>query len=85
MTIDSSYDRKARGRPRIDATLVGVRMPPDLLNALDRFANEDERSLSRPEALRTAFKEWATERGYLPALPLDQGKRPDELNADNDG
>jgi len=41
--------------------------------------------MSRPEALRVAFRQWAESRGYLPALPLDEGKRPSELNAGNDG
>lgn len=74
-----------RGRPRIDATLVGVRMPPDLLEALDRFARDDGRSLTRPEALRVAFREWASGRGLIAAGPRDEGKRPDELTSDNDG
>lgn len=82
---ETTNNRRMRGRPRIDATLVGVRMPPDLLDALDRFALVDGRSLSRPEALRVAFREWATGRGYIKAGPPDEGKRPDELTSDNDG
>lgn len=85
MSSDETFDRKGRGRPRTDATLVGVRMAPELLNALDRFIAEEGLSISRPEALRVAFRQWAESRGYLPALPLDEGKRPSELNAGNDG
>lgn len=84
MTDPDSYKRM-RGRPRIDATLVGVRMPPDLLEALDRFARDDGRSLSRPEALRVAFREWAKAKGLISKGPRDEGKRPDELTSDNDG
>ena len=85
MSSDDTTDRRLRGRPRTDATLVGVRMAPELLNALDRFIAEEALSVSRPEALRVAFRQWAEGRGYLPALPLDEGKRPSELNAGNDG
>lgn len=46
---------KKTGRPRIDATPVNVRVPPDLLRDIDAFI-EDRRSfgddLTRPEALR---------------------------------
>lgn len=85
MSITRPNEKKLRGRPRIDATLIGVRMPPELLGALDRFVTEERHAMSRPEALRIAFKQWATDRGFLPAAPLDEGKRPDELSADNDG
>ncbi len=78
-------ERKLRGRPRTDATLIGVRMAPDLIAALDKFIHEEAPAASRPEALRTIFRQWAEGRGYLAALPPDEGKRPSELNADNDG
>ncbi|MBB3929385.1 Arc/MetJ-type ribon-helix-helix transcriptional regulator [Kaistia hirudinis] len=82
---EQTDDRRSRGRPRGHATLVGVRMPPDLLAALDRFIGEDGRALSRPEALRTAFREWATARGMVRHGPLDEGRRLEDLTSDNDG
>jgi hypothetical protein len=69
----------------VDATLIGVRMPPELLAALDRFVATRDASMTRPEALRVAFREWAVDRGLLVPSPRDEGKRPDELNAGNDG
>lgn len=46
-------DRKPRGRPRVDATHVGVRIPPDQLAALDAFvASQPDPKPSRPEAVR---------------------------------
>ncbi len=80
-----SSERKLRGRPRTDATLIGVRMPPELIAALDRFIRDEAPEASRPEALRTIFRQWAEGRGYLPLLPPDEGRRPSELNSDNDG
>jgi metal-responsive CopG/Arc/MetJ family transcriptional regulator len=61
---------------------VQVRLQPDLLAALDRFISEEKPDVSRPEALRTAFKDWAVAHGYL--HPGDEGIRPEDLNASND-
>lgn len=69
---------KATGK----GVLIGVRLQPDLLSALDRFAKTEYGPVSRPEALRTAFRHWAIAHGYVPTA--DEGKRPDELNASND-
>ncbi|PPE79658.1 hypothetical protein C3941_11180 [Kaistia algarum] len=62
-----------------------MRMAPDLLGALDRFAAEGGRSLSRPEALRIAFREFALARGYIRPASSDEGTRPYDLTSDNDG
>lgn len=47
-------DRKPRrGRPKIGATHIGVRVPPDQLASLDEWiAERREPSLTRPEAIR---------------------------------
>jgi hypothetical protein len=52
--------------PTGKGTLVGVRMPPDELAALDRFIAEQKPDMSRPEALRYAFRDWAIGQGLLP-------------------
>lgn len=53
-----SETRKSRGgRPRIDATPLTVRIPPDMLAALDKFVDRDAIQ-SRPEAIRLILKEW---------------------------
>ncbi|BCH25687.1 ribbon-helix-helix domain-containing protein [Mesorhizobium sp. L-8-3] len=73
--------RKRRGpAPTGKGVLVGVRLQPELLSALDRFAHNG--NLSRPEALRIAFRDWALAHGHVPSA--DEGKRPDELDASND-
>lgn len=49
---------KKTGRPRIDAVPLSVRVPPNLLRALDDWIAEDAQSIvvarpmTRPEALR---------------------------------
>lgn len=45
--------RKSRGRPRVDATQIGLRLPPDNLVALDAWIErQSDPDLSRPEAIR---------------------------------
>ena len=49
----------------MDAAPVNVRMPPELLAALDRYIAEECPGTSRPEAMRLQFRGWAIGRGYL--------------------
>ncbi|HEX3366491.1 hypothetical protein [Phenylobacterium sp.] len=44
--------RKKRGRPTVGSELIGVRLPPDQLALLDRWALNQRPPISRPEALR---------------------------------
>ena len=45
--------KKSRGRPRVDATAIGLRLPPDKLAQLDGWiAQQGGRKLTRPEAIR---------------------------------
>jgi hypothetical protein len=43
---------KKTGRPRVDATPVTVRIPPDLLARLDAWIAAQPKPVSRPEAIR---------------------------------
>ena len=46
-------DRKSRGRPKVGATHIGVRLPPDQLARLDAWiAALPDPKPSRPEAIR---------------------------------
>jgi hypothetical protein len=48
-----SDDRKSRGRPKIGAVHVGVRIPPDQIARLDEWnRNHFGPESSRPEAIR---------------------------------
>lgn len=47
-----SARKSRRGRPRIDAVAVNVRIPPPLLSALDKFISAKDEAPSRPEAIR---------------------------------
>jgi hypothetical protein len=66
-TVITQLRKKPGPAPTGKGTLIGVRLQPDLLSALDRFCAESGNGISRPEALRIAFKDWATGQGYLTA------------------
>lgn len=40
-----------------------VRLQPEMLAALDRFIAETDPTMSRPEAMRRVFSDWATGHG----------------------
>jgi metal-responsive CopG/Arc/MetJ family transcriptional regulator len=61
-----------------------VRLPGDLLRALDRLIEEHEGREDRPQAVISALREWAHARGYLDE-PGEEGIRPEDLSAANDG
>lgn len=58
---------KKRGRPAIgQGELVGVRLQPALLSALDNWiVEETEDRPGRPEAIRAILSEYLRRRGFL--------------------
>ena len=51
--------KKPRGRPRVDATPINLRLPPADLRLLDRWiAGQPDPQPSRPEAVRRLLR-WA--------------------------
>src|ERR687898_699781 len=48
----SRAKKQSRGRPRVDATPVNVRIPPDQLAGLDKWIQKSRDHPSRPEAIR---------------------------------
>jgi hypothetical protein len=51
-TISDNRKKKPIGRPRVDAVLIGVRVPPAGVAELDAWIKKHEPGLSRPEAIR---------------------------------
>lgn len=43
---------KRVGRPKVGATAITVRLPPDQLERLDQWIEDDGGRFSRPEAIR---------------------------------
>jgi hypothetical protein len=57
---------KRLGRPATGkGTLIGVRLQPPMLAALDRWLTEQPDQLSRPDAIRLALRDWLTGLGLL--------------------
>ena len=58
--------RKRRGpKPTGKGTLVGVRIQPPMLAALDAFIAEEREPVSRPEAVRVLLKDSLEALGLL--------------------
>lgn len=69
MTSNVSNIRKKIGRPAVGATPLSVRVPPDLLTAVDAFIDERVaygESLTRPEAVRRLTAEALQKMGLMP-------------------
>jgi hypothetical protein len=70
--------KKKGGRPRlpeaqrVNATQIGLRLPPDLLKALDAWIDDEQieglRDYPRPEAIRRIVTAFLRRRGYLPKV-----------------
>ncbi len=79
--------QKKRGRPASGTDpMVGVRMPPELRQAVDDWAAAQPDKPSRSEAIRLLVSDGLKAGGYLArAADVDEALRPDELNSANDG
>ena len=63
----SETSKNKGGRPRVDATPITVRVPPELRGALDTFITNQqpfhEKPLTRPEAIRLLMQEALAKNG----------------------
>lgn len=66
----SEIKKNPVGRPPVNATPITVRVPPDMLAAVDNFVDE-RAGITRPEAVRLILKRWLTDNQML---PKDDGK-----------
>jgi len=67
MSISETRKKRGRGRPRIDATPIQVRIPPPLLKALDQWMAASKTAYtSRPDAIRAVLAEHLRKKGHLP-------------------
>lgn len=63
-------NRKTRGRPSTGiGKPVGLRLYPDMEEAIDRFIAEEPDAPTRPEALRRILRDWLIGHGYLELPP----------------
>ena len=78
-----SVGRKGRGRPRVGATNIGLRLPPAGLAPLDAYvASLSEPRPSRQEAIRNILADWLRTHGFLAAdAPKPTGPATDVVEA----
>ena len=65
MSINETKKPK-KGRPAVDTEPVNLRLPRDVIEALDARRREEPDIPSRPEAIRRILTSWLRENGYLP-------------------
>jgi metal-responsive CopG/Arc/MetJ family transcriptional regulator len=57
--------RRRGPKPTGKGQLIGIRLQPDLLDALDADIESTDCDMSRPEAVRRILAEWLEQRGLL--------------------
>jgi Arc/MetJ-type ribon-helix-helix transcriptional regulator len=65
MSIDNVKKSKL-GRPSVDTEAVTVRLPRDMLEAIEAYRREQETIPSRPEAIRQMLSDWLASKGFMP-------------------
>jgi hypothetical protein len=66
MPKNPDVEKRGRGRPRVElGEALTVRLPPEMLAALDNARRKEAEIPTRPEMLRIAFAEWAKRKGFL--------------------
>lgn len=56
---------KKRGRPEVNSVPLTLRLPPDLIEALDEWRAEQPVPPNRADVLRIALVDWLRDKGYL--------------------
>ncbi|MGK9336081.1 hypothetical protein [Sinorhizobium meliloti] len=64
-TINDTKKSK-KGRPAVDTEPVNLRLPRDVLDAIEEFRRQQEQIPTRPEAIRMMLVNWLVGNGFLP-------------------
>lgn len=64
MTTSSKVTKK-RGRPVIDSEPITLRLPADLMGALDKWREQQQIPPKRADVVRFALVEWLKGKGVL--------------------
>lgn len=67
MAKSTRVNTKPQKRPPVTGTLIGVRLQPDMLDALDAVIAKNQPTVTRPEAIRIALGEWLRSHGHMTA------------------
>ncbi|WP_083331412.1 MULTISPECIES: ribbon-helix-helix protein, CopG family [Brucella] len=63
-TIDGTKKPK-KGRPQVDTEAVNLRLPRELVEALDSARKAESDLPNRPEAIRRILSQWLRDKGFL--------------------
>ncbi|HEV7415146.1 MAG TPA: hypothetical protein VGN98_03255 [Tianweitania sediminis] len=66
-------------------TSLTLSLPPDLVTAINRYAAQRDLGSNQAEAAIQALRQWAINEGLLSPAGGDEGLRPEDLSAANDG
>lgn len=69
-TVKSQLRKKPGPAPTGKGEPIMVRLQPDMLAALERFASEHD-GFNRPTTIRLILRDWLVGNGYLVREPLD--------------
>lgn len=58
-------EKAKRGRPEVDSEALTVRLPADLMAAIDDARRKADKIPTRPEMVRIAVGDWAKRNGFL--------------------
>lgn len=64
-SIDDTKKPK-KGRPVVDTEPVNLRLPREMIEAIDAFRKAESDLPTRPEGIRRLLSETLKDRGYLP-------------------
>jgi metal-responsive CopG/Arc/MetJ family transcriptional regulator len=70
----SETEKNKGGRPRVDATPITVRIPPDLLSAIDAMIAFDPGNPTRPEMIRRLVAEHPRVKSILVQQSTEKGR-----------
>lgn len=71
MTSIDRTNKPKRGRPAVDTEPVNLRLPREMLDAIESYRREQPDIPTRPEAIRQMLSDWLTTHGYLPSPKED--------------
>lgn len=63
MTSTDSIKKSKTGRPKVDSEAITLRLPRDLLEAIDDFRRDESDVPTRPEAIRRILTGWVKSTG----------------------
>lgn len=66
MTSIDDTNKPKKGRPVVDTEPVNLRLPREMLSAIDNFRKAENDLPTRPEGIRRLLAEALKEKGYLP-------------------